>query len=448
MKKILYTFIFVNFVLQLQAQQKVIDSLKKAISVSSEDTIKIKLMNQLGIEYYQSKPDSALLILRSALQMSQKINFLKGESVSLNLEGVVYNQTGNYPKALGFFFSAIKINEVANNQVEIAKNYENIGVSYYYEQDFQKTIDYTIKAKLIDQSINNKISLTKDLLNLGDTYEQMNKLDSARKYTELGYNLALKIGYTDDIATATNNLANIYSKLNGFKLALDYYRKAIFYAREANDDDTQCESTLAIAKILKNSSLYQDSCLFYGKLSIKIGLRDNFPLRVLNASKFLTDYFKGKTELDSAFHYQEIFIAAKDSLFSQEKIKQVEKLAFAEKQRLQEIDEEKIRKAEENAKNLQLTGIAVFIPSFFLFILFLSRHKTQPRIINFLGILSLLFMFEFISLLLGPYVEQLTKDNQIFSLIISVVIAAIIEPVHHKTEIWIKKELVITKPAN
>jgi len=91
---------------------------------------------------------------------------------------------------------------------------------------------------------------------------------------------------------------------------------------------------------------------------------------------------------------------------------------------------------------LQLAGIAIFIPTFFLFVLFLSRRKAKPRTVEFLGILALLLVFEFVTLLVHPYIERWTHETPVLTLLILVAIAAILVPLHHRTEHWVKSKLV------
>ena len=109
--------------------------------------------------------------------------------------------------------------------------------------------------------------------------------------------------------------------------------------------------------------------------------------------------------------------------------------------RQQELTEQKLQEAETRKKNLQLAGIAIFIPGFFLFVLFLSHRKAKPRTVEFLGILALLLVFEFITLLVHPYIEHLTDDAPAIMLLILVAIAAFLVPLHHKLEKWVKERL-------
>jgi hypothetical protein len=106
-----------------------------------------------------------------------------------------------------------------------------------------------------------------------------------------------------------------------------------------------------------------------------------------------------------------------------------------------EIAEQKRKEAETRVKNLQLAGIAIFIPSFFFLVLLLAKIKVRSRTVEFLGVLSLLFLFEFILLLIHPYIGRWTHESQIWMILILVAIATILVPLHHKMESWMKEKL-------
>ena len=441
MKKLSLVLVLIALFINSHAQQRAADSLKRLIAAAKDDTTKILLINKLGYMYDNSKPDSAMLMVQQGIRLSRKANFLKGEAVCLNIEGIVFMEIGNYPKALSSFLSAMKLNEKRMDRFEIAANLDNIATVYSYEGDYRQSVNFSKQAKTLEESIHNNKLLSYNLIGLGDTYEKLNMLDSARIYTQQGYELALKLKNPDLIGVATNNMGNIYSKMHNAQLALGYYRTALPYFKKMDDNDGICESTLGMAKLFKQLA-QQDSGLYYAKKSMAAGVQGGFTERVLNASQFLTTYFKERGRLDSAFRYQELSIIAKDTLFSQEKTKEVQNLTFAERQRQQEIAEQKLADEETSRKNLQLAGIAIFIPTFFLFVLFLSRRKAKPRTVEFLGILALLLVFEFVTLLVHPYIEHWTNDTPVLTLLILVAIAAILVPLHHRTEHWVKSKLV------
>ena len=124
----------------------------------------------------------------------------------------------------------------------------------------------------------------------------------------------------------------------------------------------------------------------------------------------------------------------KDLVKGQEKIKAAVILSINEKLRQQEIAEQKIRDKEARYQQLQLLIIAICIPMLFLITLLVSRKKIHRRLITFMGIISLLFLFEFLTLLMHPMVANFTHHIPILELLIFVSIAALLVPAHHRLE--------------
>jgi hypothetical protein len=142
----------------------------------------------------------------------------------------------------------------------------------------------------------------------------------------------------------------------------------------------------------------------------------------------------------SAYYYQGITIAAKDSLFSQEKVREVQNLSFTEKIRQQEIEEAGRLAREERKSNIQSLGIVTFISFFFGLLFVFSKRHVNPKIIKFLGLLGLLLLFEFISLFLHPYIASFTHHTPVYMLLILVAIASMLVPMHHKLQRWVKEK--------
>ena len=67
---------------------------------------------------------------------------------------------------------------------------------------------------------------------------------------------------------------------------------------------------------------------------------------------------------------------------------------------------------------------------------------TSPKLIRFLGVVSLLLVFEFLNLVLHPFVEESTHHSPVLMLISLVCIAALLVPLHHRLEHWATEKLV------
>jgi len=378
MKKLAVVILLTTLCVSTQAQKRTIDSLKKLIATAKDDTSRVMLMRSLGLVYLTSQPDSSALLAQQALQLSRANHFQRGEINSLSLLGGAFIQTGNYPKALTYYLAAYKLSESSGDQRASVRILGNIGTIYSNEGDLKKSITYTLKALAAAKLLRDDVSVQVDLSNLGDTYEKLNMLDSALMYTRQANEKAVKLKDADAIGIVLNNLGNIYAKLRKTDSALYYYRHAIPLLRQVGDDDTQCETTLGIARIMRLLSM-PDSSLYYARQSIATGWRSGFTIRVLKASQFLTDYFKQRGQVDSAFRYLEVSVAAKDSLFSQEKTKELQNINLAEHQRQQEIQEKEVA-YKTSVRYYLLLALIVFLV---LMAIVFWRNSNQRQKANF-----------------------------------------------------------------
>jgi hypothetical protein len=87
--------------------------------------------------------------------------------------------------------------------------------------------------------------------------------------------------------------------------------------------------------------------------------------------------------------------------------------------------------------------IAVGLVSFtILFFLLSNSVIVNEKWIKYLGIIGLLFVFEFINLFIHPYISYATHHSPLGILLISVVIAALIVPLHHRAENLVTHKIV------
>jgi hypothetical protein len=93
--------------------------------------------------------------------------------------------------------------------------------------------------------------------------------------------------------------------------------------------------------------------------------------------------------------------------------------------------------------NLQYAGIGASLVVFVITSLLFSHSIiANERLISFLSVLALLMIFEFINLLLHPFLGQLTHHAPVLMLAIMVGIAAVLIPFHHRLEQSITRRLV------
>jgi hypothetical protein len=271
-------------------------------------------------------------------------------------------------------------------------------------------------------------------------YYNLNQLDSSRIYFNQALEIALRINDDKLIAGVYLNLGMVNSRMKQYDIAKAYYKQAIPTFIANNNHLFLYSTYYSIAEVF-DSILKYDSAFYYSRLALAHAHMMNSPGSLVEITMQLSSLFKKRGQLDSAFVYQEMAMTAKDSLNSLEKEKKIQMLTFNEQLRQMEIVEQKRKTVEARKRNLELSGIAIFIPSFFFIVLLLGKRKVKSRTIEFLGVLSLLFLFEFIVLFIHPYIGHWTHESPLWMLLILVTIAVVLVPLHHRLEKWMTEKL-------
>jgi len=174
-----------------------------------------------------------------------------------------------------------------------------------------------------------------------------------------------------------------------------------------------------------------------------IGLwKNNFDVQKM-AAGFLSIVYDRNHQPDSAFYYSRLESAMKDSVSGQDNLNKIQAIALNEQLRSIEEESKKAAEKKQREQNLQYVLIAFGIISFvILFLLLSQRYIANTKLIQFLGIVALLVVFEFLNLLLHPFLESITHHSPLLMLLALVCIAALLVPLHHRMEKWATHKLV------
>jgi tetratricopeptide (TPR) repeat protein len=339
---------------------------------------------------------------------------------------------------------SLQIAEGISDKEGMARALNNLGIVYSEQKESQKAIAYFKRTKELAEELNYDDLLDIALTNLGSDYALLNKLDSARIYTQQAYELVLQ-NKSEGANVLLLNLGNIHYRMGLWPLALEYYRMSIPASKAANDTKTLGQTYFELAVLFQKSN-QPDSAKFMAEQALSIGKHINQPKLVADAGLYLASLLE-KDEPAEAFSYYKLAIAARDSMFRVEKVKQVERLSLNEQLRQQELEEARKQAEKERLDNLQLIGITVFIISFFVIVVLLSRRKVKPQLVEFLGIVALLLFFEFINLLMHGWFAHITHHTPVYMLLLLVVLASVLAPLHHYLTHWIKDKLVNKRPV-
>jgi hypothetical protein len=229
--------------------------------------------------------------------------------------------------------------------------------------------------------------------------------------------------------------------MDNSSLAISYFNLAIQEGFKINSPKELNWAYTAVAEYYHDIN-QNDSSAVYAKKAIAVVQNTAFSNYSIKPSKLLLDIYRN-SNIDSAFKYSEIYRIANDSLFSAKTIQQTQLMTFEDNLRQQELTSEKTKAEEQRKQNIQYALIALGIITFIILFLLLSRSFiTSTKVIEFLGVIALLIVFEFFNLLLHPFLEGVTNHTPLLMLLASVCVAALLVPLHNRVEKWSTTKLV------
>ena len=428
-----------------------INALVKSLSTLKNDTNKVKTLNDIAFEYNKVSPYDGIKFANESIELAEKLKWELGIARANSCLGANYFSLSDFPKAYKYWLIALGINEELGNKVGVANHLHNIGNVFYSQKNYPLALDYYEKGLKSSEEIGNRKIITHSYTAIANVYGALKNYAKALEYNFKALEIDEKNNVKGDIAADKINIAAIYNEKKDYTKALDmlfygkdikkaigdknglanaYYMIGMVYFNLANNKNNAPDD-----KNLRFSMAYLDSAISLDK---EIGYLDNMQ----KSYKCLSDAQQLSNDFKSAFTSYTLYNTIKDSIFSTDKQSEIFNLEKKEEIEEKKRDDERALEAKERIEYLQMGGICIFIVTLIISLLVLRKKKINPQAIDLLCTFSVLVFFEFVNILIHGKIETLTNHNLILTLLCLLVIAAIILPVHHKIEHWVKKKVV------
>jgi two-component system, NtrC family, sensor kinase len=336
MKKTIVLFVFFSMIWNpgFAQDESFVDSLKQKLATASQDTTRVKLMNELSNHYKFDRPDSTLFYGYKAVTLARQINFPSGEALAMAFICVAQRTLGNDAKALELILKSIKFDEKHNLIQDKALLLHQLGSIYSNSKNYVKALSLYRESKRLSDSLHNINFSVLSLSEIGNVYLNMDQLDSALYYAQLAYKAGdrLKSDWLAHPALLTLGKIQIIKGNTDFALA--YFRQSLLLRVSAH---FKFKSNLAIAKLYQQTGS-RDSSIYYTRKALEIARDGSFYSDIIDASLLLSDIYEER-DPQIAFQYNKMAIAYKDSLYNLSKTAAFEtSLDFDEQERQNEIE--------------------------------------------------------------------------------------------------------------
>jgi tetratricopeptide (TPR) repeat protein len=441
MKKTITLFCFVASMQFAFAQKTNIDSILQKVVVEKDENKRFDLfINLVGTEI-NNDPKWCIETGLKILNQAQKENDKIGLTVAYSFLGQGYRLLGNPIKALDYHHKAVAVAEKTNNLSLLAFAENQTAHIYRDREEYDKAASIYLSSTAHADKGHNETIKAWAPSSLGAVYLATNNLDSSLMYSQRAYEIYTRLKLIGSNSFLFVNLGGVHSKLGNNPLAMGYFNMAINSSAHSGNTRYRNLTYTALAEHFQRNN-QTDSCTFYARKAIATVNNTAFFYLSSKPAKLLADIYE-KTNCDSTLKYAKLIKTASDSLTSSKTNQQILLMTFEEDLRQQELAAEKVKEEQQRKQNIQYALLALGIITFVISFLLLSRkHITNTKLIQFLGVVALLLVFEFLNLLLHPFLERITHHSPVLMLLALVCIAALLVPLHHKLEKWATQKLV------
>jgi len=398
MKK-LCLLLLITLCLNCYGQDKVADSLRHAFKSAKTDSARYSIAaNNLCTYYLETNRDSALHYAEISLLMAKRNSQWYEEAEALTLEAHELTGLKKYAEALECLQQVLKVADDPENRNKktwstsndfpfrkqrlwvLAYNQLEMGVLMSSTGDsLQAIIHYKASARFAE-ALGDKQVLGLSTMLLGSVYLATGKLDSAlllEKKAELNFKQSYPtyLGYTYSISG------------NGYLSGKGDPKRALVYFHRAVDADLKVYNLASLSEDYATIASYYlgqkqpDSSLYYAKKVMEI-LHASRSIDLGNAYENLYKSYQLKHQTDSAYKYQGLALAAKDSsnAATTKSLADFQKLSFKDQLRLQALEKEK----EQAQTRIRTYALSAAIAVFMLLAIIFWRNNRQKQKANYL----------------------------------------------------------------
>ena len=432
-RHIITMFFLLLYAIVSDGQDRTIDSLKKILEKSKEDTNRVNTLNQLSESLGNSgNIENSRHYAEQALVISKRLKFHRGQALALQnigysyinqnnlsearkflLEGIAlatqknqvepkarmllmvgqtFGMEENYPEALEYFYQSLTEWEKIRNDFWTAWTLAGIGYVKYYQGDLHASVTTWVQARDIFKRLSNKDGLARSYIALGVSYQNLDSLELSLKNFSLAQKIYEEVDDKEgmfyvfqghgDVTEKQAMLASQQESVLKYQLALKHYNDAFNLAEEINDSLQMAQANTHMGRIniklkdLKNARKNLLSSLQFGR-----GNKENLKSVYYHMSTL--DSLEGNYY--AAYQNYQKYISYRDSLVNDEGAKkslQAKMQYDFEKKELEAttIQEKKDAQAK-MVRNVQYIAIGIFLLiAAFLYINNRQKQRSKRKI--------------------------------------------------------------------
>lgn len=269
--------------------------------------------------------EEAIRVANGVLKIARRHNNLTEIKLLLNSLAISHTWIAEYDKALKYNFESLVIRETEENKADISIALNNIGLIYYKIGDFNKSIEYYSKSLRLKKDANDLHDYDRLLINIGLSYNRLLKYKDAISYFEEA--LTICNGECSDLVTIESQygLGVSYYGLGNNLEAKIHFQQSYEVAKKTGNARYQAETLLNIARIQveNNADMNAKQLLLDAE---KLSSEKSYNQLLIDIYQVFYKLYNKSDDYKNAAFYQSKYITLKDSIYSDNLIKNLAKV--------------------------------------------------------------------------------------------------------------------------
>ncbi len=361
-----------------------VDSLKLALSSGVDDTVEVNIYYQLFKAYEYSNPKKAIAYSKKLLKhpMNQEPYYQARNYIDL---GKVFKNVGQFDSAVAYMLQGIEIAEKHDDLKNQSMGYNSLGVIYKKNSDLEKAIRYYRASNKACTQLNFTKGMAMTLNNIGTIHDALENADSALFYYKKAMNIAEKNKLIGAQAVSYNNIGEILAKEGKESEALSYFYKTLVC-------DSITNNLMGMSYTLFNIVTCQkilgeiDAAFKTIERAEKNAQKINSKQIDLLYQRSLADLLESKGNYKAALKAQKKFKALSDSVYNNQKSEQIAEMEAKYESEKKELEiqnlsqENEIKELDIQRKNgIILAALALVFLGALLSYFFVSQLRAKQK---------------------------------------------------------------------
>jgi signal transduction histidine kinase/Tfp pilus assembly protein PilF len=324
--------------------------------------------------------DDAMERLTYLLPVAERNNFRMDRKKILNTLAIILTEKAKYDLALDYNFKSLKLREEDDDRAGMSISYNNIGLNYYRLLNYELALNFYNKALEYKLASGEEYDMDRLYINMGLCNLNLGQLKAAKESFTKGLKVCKNTCIPSIAIEAEIGLGASSYGLGELRQATIHFQRSLKESEIVKDKKNQIVSLLSLTRIAFDLEDYEQSKKYLNE-AYQIATSTSYKKSLIHIYNQYAIHADHDKEFEKASNFRKMYIELRDSIYSDEMIKNLAtaQTNFVERENLATIESNKRVIEQQRSLNFAIGFILMLLGGIaFLF----YRQRRQMRKVN------------------------------------------------------------------